>query len=587
MRWVVSSVTRSAVAAVAIALGMGAADARASTTVGQLFAPNTNCTADQTRLQVGVPDGNSYAVSADGVITSWSFQDGSGAVDPAAGLKLKVARPAGTDTYTIIGESDGGSQTAGAVNTRQVRIPVKAGDVIGIYYQSGGCEQGGLSASDRYDRLAGDQAVNSTSAYTADSHGRIPVQATVEPDADGDGFGDETQDHCVGQPGANDGCPDQPPPPEVHPTATLVQCDYLVATSTDTCTAAVADAAGANLSTPTGQMTFASDRGVFLVGQNCNLQPSAFAGIASCSVQYAPANLHDFPSVSASYPGDSHHSSSSGATKFEVPGSVAGLSEPKASPGQFPNEVDLTLDVPPGGVSLLACASSTSATTATGARAFDLGSLVIDPNADPATVVAKLQGFLALFKAAAPTIASALSSPPSATTTGQLSKLDTQVNGLISAIGAAGDKLLAQAQDLQNAGNSTEAQQLLQQRAQLIEQANGLISNILQAEDRACKGTINGSKSGRVVASGLAKRKTKRHLVVLGTVVRRGLKAGEFRIHLRLNRKRLNRLAGRRKKITVAIRIFTKLPSATFSSGLPVATVQRITLKRAPRKKHH
>jgi hypothetical protein len=37
------------------------------------------------------------------------------------------------------------------------------------------------------------------------------LEATLEPDADGDGFGDESQDPCLGRPGSADGCRDAPP----------------------------------------------------------------------------------------------------------------------------------------------------------------------------------------------------------------------------------------------------------------------------------------------------------------------------------------------------------------------------------------
>jgi hypothetical protein len=37
-------------------------------------------------------------------------------------------------------------------------------------------------------------------------------QATIEPDADHDGFGDETQDKCPGMPGPAQGCPVGAPP---------------------------------------------------------------------------------------------------------------------------------------------------------------------------------------------------------------------------------------------------------------------------------------------------------------------------------------------------------------------------------------
>jgi hypothetical protein len=35
---------------------------------------------------------------------------------------------------------------------------------------------------------------------------RVNVSATLEPDADADGFGDETQDQCVGSAGPQSGC---------------------------------------------------------------------------------------------------------------------------------------------------------------------------------------------------------------------------------------------------------------------------------------------------------------------------------------------------------------------------------------------
>ena len=41
---------------------------------------------------------------------------------------------------------------------------------------------------------------------------RIPISALVEPDADQDGFGDETQDQCPGVAGTVDGCPPPAPP---------------------------------------------------------------------------------------------------------------------------------------------------------------------------------------------------------------------------------------------------------------------------------------------------------------------------------------------------------------------------------------
>jgi hypothetical protein len=46
------------------------------------------------------------------------------------------------------------------------------------------------------------------------------IKADVEPDADGDGFGDETQDQCPGESGPSNGC--VPPPPDTDPPETEI-----------------------------------------------------------------------------------------------------------------------------------------------------------------------------------------------------------------------------------------------------------------------------------------------------------------------------------------------------------------------------
>jgi hypothetical protein len=48
--------------------------------------------------------------------------------------------------------------------------------------------------------------------------GEFMFQATIEPDADADGFGDETQDGCLGVGGPRGGCPVPPDPPAAPET---------------------------------------------------------------------------------------------------------------------------------------------------------------------------------------------------------------------------------------------------------------------------------------------------------------------------------------------------------------------------------
>jgi hypothetical protein len=118
--------------------GLYASSAGAKTvTVGQLFTPTFgSCSPGYTALQTGVASGNSYRIPKAGVITSWSFHDGTNTVPD---LKLKVGRSAGGRKYKILAEKTAGAQTANAVNTYPAHIPVRAGDLIGVFENGGSC----------------------------------------------------------------------------------------------------------------------------------------------------------------------------------------------------------------------------------------------------------------------------------------------------------------------------------------------------------------------------------------------------------------------------------------------------------------
>jgi hypothetical protein len=164
---------------VALAALVAAPSTSAAATVGQLFAPDTTCTSSQTRLQLGVADGNSYTMPSAGVLTSWSFQAGT---TPLTGLQFKVARPLGGNSFQIVGSTPAGPQATGAINTTAAPlIPVQQGDLIGISYGSGQCETGGGPAADSYAFIDGDQPFGSTATYGGPSGGgRFPVQAVTD-----------------------------------------------------------------------------------------------------------------------------------------------------------------------------------------------------------------------------------------------------------------------------------------------------------------------------------------------------------------------------------------------------------------------
>jgi len=193
--------------------------ASAATQIGQTVDPSaSDCSEDRTRLQVDSSSSDHYRIPFDGVITSWSFLGGD--VVPSQ-IKLKVAELdyAAFSSYVFIaGESAFETPAANTLNTFPTRIPVKAGYgspvlsptvVIGFYFPSPNHVQcAALSAPGYFEASAnGDIPGGGTGFVNAhNSEFQLDVSAQLERDADHDGFGDETQDRCLGTAGPQIGC---------------------------------------------------------------------------------------------------------------------------------------------------------------------------------------------------------------------------------------------------------------------------------------------------------------------------------------------------------------------------------------------
>jgi hypothetical protein len=204
---VASRLRKSFVLAVAVAVAQIAAPASSSaaTQIGHTFLPTGVCTSHPTFLQA------QYSAPSDGVITSFAFQ---GDALSAPQLKFKVARLVSGSTYSIVGESGVVSPATSTLNQFPVRIPVKAGDLIGEYLVTdGGCDQPNASFTELYyvgDLAPGAQASFGSNAYQMD------LSASLEPDADHDGYGDETQDQCPTDASTHGPCPSSTPSPSPH-----------------------------------------------------------------------------------------------------------------------------------------------------------------------------------------------------------------------------------------------------------------------------------------------------------------------------------------------------------------------------------
>jgi hypothetical protein len=182
----------------AVALLLGVGSASASTEVGNVCPANL-VSANATMIQLGnVSSSLPIAVPTAGVATKWRVESLL-ANKPQV---LKVLRPTGNKhEFRAVAESAEQTVLSGQ-NVFDTRIPVQPGDQFGLYgaNPSGALYCNAAVGAKPMD-VAGSIPINFRSTDAPAVFGefnsiRVAVSAVVEPDADGDGFGDETQDKC-------------------------------------------------------------------------------------------------------------------------------------------------------------------------------------------------------------------------------------------------------------------------------------------------------------------------------------------------------------------------------------------------------
>jgi hypothetical protein len=158
-------------------------------------------------IHPSAPDGDPYAGGApnDGVIVKFRIR----ALGPGASVTFRLANinTLPPDLAQASAVATGPTVTiAGTGETEEfpARVPVAKGNHLAIDTTDAQAiyETGGNEFSWGYGPALVDGAAPLTSAT---AHGELLVAAVVEPDADKDGFGDETQDQCVGCPPAGGG----------------------------------------------------------------------------------------------------------------------------------------------------------------------------------------------------------------------------------------------------------------------------------------------------------------------------------------------------------------------------------------------
>lgn len=188
------------------ALTASAAPAGAAVTLGQAGFPPATCGGNVYLAQTAVAGPPDYAVPAGyGVITSWSAQ---GAAAPGVG-KFLVWRPTGTtNQYILLHKSFVEAFTTGIARTYLVRFPVEPNDVLGLMTNQNCLAAGSLGDVAQYATIVTDPAEGSVQTLSnVIPQSRIMLSAQVEPDADHDGFGDDTQDQCPTNPALQTPCP--------------------------------------------------------------------------------------------------------------------------------------------------------------------------------------------------------------------------------------------------------------------------------------------------------------------------------------------------------------------------------------------
>jgi Ca2+-binding RTX toxin-like protein len=204
---------RSAVVlAAATALLSAPAAASAATQFGSNLASGTAailvCASACTQWSTALPAQNTQGTltaPTDGVITSFSVNSPTANPDdPWAPVHLRVIRTLnGGQTWSGLGiTTPDVTPSSAGVQTFPARVPVGAGEYIGLETTGGGSIRAGAQLpGGSLGILVGDTFPSNGSGISADS--TLPdvgllLRATLEPDADRDGFGDETQDRSRG-----------------------------------------------------------------------------------------------------------------------------------------------------------------------------------------------------------------------------------------------------------------------------------------------------------------------------------------------------------------------------------------------------
>jgi hypothetical protein len=194
-------------------LAGGSAAAVAATEFGSTCTANRAEEGEQFAVMQLSQNGVQTLAPASGVVTSWKIRLVQ-EVPFSIPQQLKIFRATGNPSqFQVVGESAASNVNSGE-NTFGTRISIQAGDRVGLF---GNSSIGTLFCAETPETenpgnsigvFPGNPTTGSTATLLASpTEILVPAVAVIEPDADNDGYGDETQDKCPQNASTQSPCP--------------------------------------------------------------------------------------------------------------------------------------------------------------------------------------------------------------------------------------------------------------------------------------------------------------------------------------------------------------------------------------------
>ena len=198
--------------AIAAAL-VAASPAAASVTIGSQIdtpasydSPGGYCMMPCTGVNLSLPQSNTASggltAPMDGVIVRWRINSGS-AGNPVA---LRVLRQGSGTSFTGAGTSETQMTVSGKSPLFDTRLPIRNDDSVGVDARNSALVWSANTPGASVvvwgfpNNFPNGLPDGQSGAGDAQSNKELLVQAVIEADADKDGFGDETQEDCPGNP---------------------------------------------------------------------------------------------------------------------------------------------------------------------------------------------------------------------------------------------------------------------------------------------------------------------------------------------------------------------------------------------------